>query len=586
MKKKIFLYYLILIIAIMGIVVIFTSEVARKFYKSEVEKKLTSQVYAIEFYASNSAQKPIDFDKIARDYAAAYNEKLNSVDENIRITFVDLNGIVKGDSEADYRSMENHISRPEVASAIKGETGVAIRKSATLNTDMIYVAVPFEQYGLVARVAAPLAELSNINTMIWFYSILVILFGLLIVIFFSLRISESIIKPIRDFSEVSKEISKGNYSKRVDVRTKDELGELADSFNTMAVTLDKTIFDLNYKKIEMESIVDSIKNSIIAVDTFNKIIMINPSACEMFKIPSDSKVHGDNFAEHVRNAMINNLLKETMDKNQPVEKEIMEGDRLLMVNTCPIRKKDEGPENAGAVVFIQDITKIRKLEEMRTEFVSNVTHELKTPITSIRGFIETLKSGAIENPEVAGRFLDIIDIEAERLHDLIEDILQLSEIENKTEDMGIEKVNLSEAVEDVFAIMQKHAQINKTKLINDVSPNIYMNINKNRLKQLLLNLVDNGVKYNMQEGSVTVSASHSEDKTYIFVKDTGIGIPKEQLGRVFERFYRVDKGRSRDLGGTGLGLSIVKHIANLYSGDVSVDSELGRGTEFTVQIPD
>jgi two-component system phosphate regulon sensor histidine kinase PhoR len=569
----------------MSLVVIFTSEVAQKFYKSEVENKLKSLAYSVEFYTAEVPHKTDDFlNRIAKKYAEMYNKK-NPSNEKIRITFIDLSGIVKGDSEADYLKMENHSGRIEVKEAIKGDTGVSIRRSETLGVNLLYLAVPFDEYNVILRIAVPLAELSNINNMIWFYSILTILFGLLITIFISLKMSETIIRPIKDFNTASKEISKGNYSKRITIRTKDELSELADSYNEMAATLDRTIFDLNYKKIELESIVDSLSSGIVAVDSFDKIILINPSACGMFDIAEGKSIYGDNIAEHIRNNQINSLLKDTIDKNKAYEKEIIENGRLLNVSTCPFKQKGTTFENSGAVIFIQDITRVRKLEELKTEFVSNVTHELKTPITSIRGFIETLKAGSISNKEVATKFLNIIDVEAERLNSLIDDILQLSEIENKTEDTDVENVNLKDSIDDVYEIMKKDADNKGINLINNVDESISMNMNKNRMKELFLNLVDNSIKYNIIGGSITIDAHNEEGKTIISVRDTGIGIPKEHIGRIFERFYRVDKGRSRDMGGTGLGLSIVKHIVGLYSGDISVNSEVGKGTEFMIQIP-
>jgi two-component system phosphate regulon sensor histidine kinase PhoR len=236
-------------------------------------------------------------------------------------------------------------------------------------------------------------------------------------------------------------------------------------------------------------------------------------------------------------------------------------------------------------LFIQDITKVRKLEQLRTEFVSNVTHELKTPITSIRGFIETLKNGSINNEKVAIRFLEIIDIESERLYALINDILQLSEIETKYQDTDLERLSLKSAVDDVFEVLQNIAGEKNIQLENKVDEKVLIKANRNRMKQLILNLVDNGIKYNVQNGSVTVDAYRDKGKVIISVKDTGIGIPSEHIARIFERFYRVDKGRSRDMGGTGLGLSIVKHIVNLYNGDIKVNSEVNRGTEFIIQIP-
>jgi two-component system phosphate regulon sensor histidine kinase PhoR len=232
-----------------------------------------------------------------------------------------------------------------------------------------------------------------------------------------------------------------------------------------------------------------------------------------------------------------------------------------------------------------DITNIKKLEQMRTEFVSNVSHELKTPLTSIRGFIDTLKDGAINDPAVADKFLEIIDIEAERLSRLINDILQLSEIESMKQDQNSEMFELKPLADEVISILQITAEERGVNLEASIDETIKMKADKDKIKHLLINIIENGIKYNKEKGSVILSAEQKESSVIISVRDTGIGIEKEYLDRVFERFYRVDKGRSSELGGTGLGLSIVKHIVNLYKGSINVKSEPGQGTEFIVKIP-
>jgi two-component system phosphate regulon sensor histidine kinase PhoR len=228
---------------------------------------------------------------------------------------------------------------------------------------------------------------------------------------------------------------------------------------------------------------------------------------------------------------------------------------------------------------------MKKLEQIRTEFVSNVTHELKTPLTSIRGFVETLRNGAIYDTSVAPRFLDIIDIEAERLTMLIIDILQLSEIENAKSDTNIEEHDLTGIIIEVLSILAPEADKKGVTLRSNAANKIIVRVNRNRIKQLLINLIENAIKYNKENGSVLVKAVKSEGSLALSVEDTGIGIEEEHLSRIFERFYRVDKGRSRSMGGTGLGLSIVKHIVNLYDGNISVESEPGKGTKFTIQLP-
>jgi two-component system phosphate regulon sensor histidine kinase PhoR len=257
----------------------------------------------------------------------------------------------------------------------------------------------------------------------------------------------------------------------------------------------------------------------------------------------------------------------------------------LKVHVNPINSGGEHASHTGAILTIQDITNIKKLEQIRTEFVSNVTHELKTPLTSIRGFVETLRNGAFEDKNVAEKFLQIIDIEAERLYMLISDILQLSEIENRTVDENIKPHDLKLLMEQILPILNEAASKKNIKITCDIECGLKLRANSDRIKQLMINLIDNAIKYNKESGSVNIRVCRSEGRLIIRVSDIGIGIPAEHIPRIFERFYRVDKGRSRSMGGTGLGLSIVKHIVNLYNGDISVKSTPSEGTEFIVQLP-
>lgn len=586
MKKKIFQYYLILIVVVLSCTVIFTSQISKKYYKSEVENKLKSIGFSIQYnLLDNNSSFNIDYSFFAKNFAADQNNNNTFPDNNLRVTFIDYYGNVLGDSEADYIKMENHSSRKEVQEAINGSIGKDIRSSTTVKADFLYIAIPVKQLSVIVRVSVPLIQLRVIDRITWFYSVLIIISALILTIIVSSRIAESLIRPLNDIIYASKEITNGNYSKRISVTSNDEVGQLALHFNEMASKLDKTIFVLNNKKVEVESIVESITHGIIAVDNDKKILLINPAAFNVFSLDKNTHVTGDIISEHIRNNRINILLKDSMEKNTSLECEITSGEKVLLIKTSPIRFENINLNSSGWIISIQDITKVRKLEQLRTEFVSNVTHELKTPITSIRGFIETLKSGAINKPDVSVRFLDIIDIEAERLHELINDILALSEIETKLSDNDLENISLNSIVEGVFTVMQNIAADKNILLSNKVDENIFINANKNRMKQLILNLVDNAIKYNITNGSVTVYAQNAGGKVVINVKDTGIGIPQEHIPRIFERFYRVDKGRSRDMGGTGLGLSIVKHIVNLYNGDIKVNSEAGKGTEFIIQLP-
>lgn len=588
MKKRIFKYYFILIFLVLFLSMLFAAILAQNYYKAEVENKLKSIAFSLGYLLEyeDSVDTGFDYERLARDYATRHDSAGESALGKLRITFIDFSGNVLGDSEANFREMENHLYRKEIQEALEGRIGNDMRVSKTVSTDFLYVAVPFAQQKLIIRASVPLVQIQKINDMVRFYALLTFLAALLLSILISIRISSTITKPLNDLITASKEIAGGNYTKQININSSnDELGKLALSFNEMSSRLDLTMSDLHNKKIELQSIVDSMTNGLVAVDSDLRIILINPAARKIFAIDKEVEITRNKINRHIRNNQINKALQETIEKNESQEYDVSLGDKILHISTGPIRSKANKVSNSGGIVFIQDITNVRKLEQLRTEFVSNVTHELKTPITSIRGFIETLKNGAINNQEVAGKFLDIIDIEAERLHALIEDILQLSEIESKQTDGEIEDISLSELVREVFAIAQPLADEKGISLNYFTQEELFYKANRNRLKQLLLNLVDNGIKYNVPQGSVSITASRERGKLTISVKDTGIGIPAEHSSRVFERFYRVDKGRSRDKGGTGLGLSIVKHIVNLYNGDIKINTQLEKGTEFIIQLP-
>lgn len=594
MKKKIFLYYILLIVIGISVTGFFTSELAQRFYRQEVEEKLINTARLIQYQINDESTKgaKTDLNDEANKYAQILNQSVQpeASHENMqtRITFVDFSGKVLGESSTNYLGMENHLERKEIQEAIKGKIGRDIRKSKTLNMDFLYIALPVNSIKAVVRVSVPLVQISKIDQIIWNYTIIGILAGLILTVLLALRFSTSIIRPINELISVSREIALGNFSKRVNIKSRDELGQLADTFNDMALRLEVTLSELMDKNIKVDSIINSMTSGIVAVDSCYRIILINSIACEMFGINHGPGVIGINILELIRNHQINAFMKETIENNITLVNEITVGtpdNKILRIHTTPIKSKDGASLNSGGIASILDVTNIRKLEQIRTEFVSNVTHELKTPLTSIRGFIETLRSGAINDKNVADKFLEIIDIEAERLYMLINDILQLSEIESKQKDSNIGTYNLKSIIEETISILQGVAEKKNISLQHDVSDNIKIVANRDRIKQMLINLIDNGIKYNAENGSVGIKAYKAEGKIVIKVKDTGIGIAPEHLPRIFERFYRVDKGRSRSMGGTGLGLSIVKHIVNMYNGDLKVNSEPGKGTEFVIQLP-
>jgi len=623
MRKKLFLYYTVLILTCVIITGAFSYYLTSHFYKTEAEERMISCSLLVsrnleELLTNN---RYVDFDRLAKSYAETLNESsLNNNNQEfnkIRITFINYNGLVLGDSEADYTGMENHSEREEVKEAIQTGIGKAIRFSNTMDTDYVYIAVPIKNSQIIARLSMPLSQIKNIQNIVLGYISLGLIISICVTLIIALRFSKSILNPIEELVAKSSEISFGNYNARAEIKSHDEIAKLAESFNKMAHQLEETVSDLKDKNFKMDTILNNMTDGIIAVDKYKKIIMINSVACSLFDIvPNEftkENLIGRNFIEVIREVQIENMLNETLSKKVILSNDFnidhagIKTYRIVTIPVKPLNKvqlpeqlniniKDNGYLNSddnsfskfrnGAIISIQDVTNIRKLEKIRTEFVSNVTHELKTPLTSIRGFIETLRNGAIKDETVSDKFLDIIDIEAERLSMLISDILQLSEIESHTKDINITTFDIKKIVSECIEILKPEADKKDVSIKTEFNDNnLFINANKDRIKQMLINLLDNAIKYNKKGGSVLVSVFKQEGCLIIKIKDTGIGIPEVHLSRIFERFYRVDKGRSRNTGGTGLGLSIVKHIVNLYNGNINVVSKINEGTTFTIILP-
>ena len=613
MRRKILLYYIILIITGLSTTGLFVTTFAQNLYKNEVRHRLLTVAalfnHELEVVEKNNG-KP-DYNLLAGTYATILNTAISENnsglpvitpssqsnksagairDENSiesRITVIDSKGNVLGESQTNFHNMENHLGRKEVQQAIQGKTGEDVRFSATLKMNFLYIAVPSIHEGIIIRVSVPLVQLNRIDSQIWLYCLLGIFAGLLLTTLLALGFTSSITKPVRELTYAAKNISGGNYSKRVSIKTRDEFGALAATFNEMAGELDKTMADLKDKNMKFDSIVNSMTNSFVAVDANLRIILINSIASRFFGI-NQEEIIGCKLIEVIRSHQINEILQQVIADNSSSVSEISIGmpeEGIFRVYASPIRSVDNVNANSGGIITIHDITAVKKLEQIRTDFVSNVTHELKTPLTSIRGFVETLRSGAVNDADVTAKFLEIIDIEAERLTMLINDILQLSEIENRVSDTNISVNKLSEIIAEVVSILQVSADKKGVELVMEADDSIYIKANRDRIKQMFINLIDNAINYNVENGTVRITATKADARINITVADTGIGIAQQHLSRIFERFYRVDKGRSRNMGGTGLGLSIVKHIVNLYDGDIRVESEPGKGTEFILHLP-
>jgi two-component system phosphate regulon sensor histidine kinase PhoR len=408
------------------------------------------------------------------------------------------------------------------------------------------------------------------------YYIFMAIIAVILSIYFGIRMSNSIIRPIKNLEFSTSLVAKGELKRRVIIESDDELGHLSKTFNKMAEQLQLTMKDALDKQMKMEAILKSMESGVIAVDRNNKVIMINPYAEILFGI--EKHIIGENFIEHIRDFEFEALFKSTSNEYKEL-KILWPKERILRIKTADIKTDNM---HIGTVAVVQDITDIKKLENMRSQFVANVSHELKTPLTSIKGFAETLKY--VKDDKKRIQFLDIIDEEVERLTRLINDILTLSDIEAHNT-MKKENFYVDEVVNNIFCLMKYTADSKNINLSIVDSTHTKLAGDKDMFKQMVLNLVDNAIKYSEMNDSVSIGTKIDKNMCTIWVEDTGMGIPKDHLGRLFERFYRVDKARSRVKGGTGLGLAIVKHIVMSFKGTIEVESELGKGSKFIIKVP-
>ncbi len=510
-------------------------------------------------------------------------------DQPIRLTLVNPDGTVRYDNNADASTMDNHQNRPEISSALN-QTGIgsSIRTSDTTGIETLYLAIYSRDLGVVVRTAMPVVAYQTGLNQIGRTIVTVFVLVVVILVILGYSMMKNMIRPLEQLRMATTAMASGNYTVRVQKMLEDdsEVAVLARSFNQMAEQLEETVAELEEKNARLDAILDSMTDPLIAVAKSTAVTFMNLHAKNDFGHDLDpgKAVYPLFYITHHDGP--DKLVSQCLSKGAPVSEEITlitrDGPVLYMVIASPIRSA----VSEGAIITFHDISEIRKAQKIRSDFVANVTHELKTPLTSIRGFIETLRQGAIDKPEVARRFIDIIDVEAERLHKLINDILILSEIEEIKEEKESEIFDLRALIDDVIVLLDDLASDRKISLITDEDETpLPVKASSYRIKQVLINLIENAIKYNRPNGRVFVHAARDgQNRLVLKVRDTGSGIAAEHQDRIFERFYRVDKSRSRDLGGTGLGLSIVKHIAQLYGGQAFVRSEPGVGSEFTVVL--
>lgn len=427
------------------------------------------------------------------------------------------------------------------------------------------------------------SNLQQLNEVYFFVLLIATALAILLI-----RYTVTLRRYLKEFTVVSKKVSNKEFHTRLNTYVKGELGELSKNFNYMIQIMDSTIEEVKYKHLQLTSIVKSISHGILAIDVKGNILLINDMAKEMIKSDTDINLEGLNFKHVVKDKNILEVFQKYVGSTQNEVVELNLKDNLVYrIKIDPVYLQDSKHAIIGSIINIEDITEIVKLENMQRDFVANVSHELKTPLTSITGFVETLKMNDNIDKDTRNHFLDIIEKESNRLKSLIEDILLLSSIENG-QNLSYEDVKLLDIFKEVYEITEYIASSkNITVTCNFEDEDVHILGFRDNVKQIFLNLVDNGIKYTPKNGRIEVVQHYDREKQNIILefKDNGIGIPKESLNRIFERFYRVDKARSRDIGGTGLGLAITKHMVKSLGGNIKVESILGVGSNFIVTLP-
>jgi two-component system, OmpR family, phosphate regulon sensor histidine kinase PhoR len=509
---------------------------------------------------------------------------------NTRFTVILPDGAVLGDSLETPRNMDDHSNRPEFAAALSGGSGRSIRFSRTLHQTMFYVAVrvqPNQQPSAVIRAALPTARVEKQLTAI---RIDILLMGLIIAaltLAVMLALSRRYSMRINELKISAAQLAEGDLGHRLVVPQSDDLGDLAESLNRMAGQLENRMQAVISQRNQLEGVLSSMLEGVIAVDREERIISMNPAAARWFDIDAE-KVQGRSIQEAMRNLAIQRFVTRALGSRDPIQDDIVvfqNGERVLNIKSAPLL--DGAPKLIGMLIVFSDVTQLRRLENMRRDFVANVSHEIKTPLTAIKGFVETLHLGIVENPDEARRFLGIVAKHVDRLNSIIEDLLMLANVEKEAEGGALkrERTSLQEIFQNAVQICRPKAdqKMIRIDIVGDAT--IAAHVDPVLLEQALVNLLDNAVKYSDPDKTIQLEAGTSAHEIQIRVQDHGIGIEKKHLPRLFERFYRVDKARSRSMGGTGLGLAIVKHISQAHGGHVTVESRLGEGSLFTIHLP-
>lgn len=587
-RKKSLLWHLFfsyLLITLLSLVAVtwYSSAALKKFLLKQVEADLEER--ALVF-------KPMLLQHLSPPDQGAIDGLCKTLGQasSTRFTVILPWGKVVGDSENDPAQMDNHLDRPEVVAALEGSRGVSSRYSPTLGKEMMYVALSLK-IGLrtvgILRTAIPVDHIDKtldaIQMRIVFAGLIIAAFAALL----SFLLSHRIRRPIDDIKKGAESFSRGEFDVHLPGSELEEIAGLSETMKRMAVELRERIRTITEQRNELEAVLSSMVEGVFGVDREERLLGMNPSAAEILGC-SPATAQGRTIQEVIRLSELQRFVARALAGEEAVEQDLIlygEDERIVRAHGTPLR--DAEAKRIGALIVLNDVTRLARLENIRKDFVANVSHEIKTPITAIKGFVETLQEGQAQDPEEIARFLGIIRKHVERLEWIVEDLLTLSRIEKEAEaqEIPLKEHALRAVLAAAVQTCENKAEAKKIRLELNCGEDLRARINPPLLEQALVNLIDNAINYSEEGRSVAVEAQERAQEILIRVQDHGPGIERKHLERIFERFYRVDKSRSRKLGGTGLGLAIVKHIVQAHGGRVSVESQLGTGSTFILHLP-
>ena len=587
MKKKrlyqIYSYtFWILIIVIFGLFILITKNYISKNYIKSFEDDLHTKTMIF----SNHVKHEIDQHGLNK-----INEICDYyVDENTFFSVILPNGKEIGWSQKNYQKPDFYAERPEVKSALSGEYGKHTRYNIGLKETFIHIAIPIKDNDdsilCAVRGSSPaskrdlfIIQFEDKISQIYF------IFSLVTLIIF-IAISNRISSPLKKIIKSAKIISQNKKINKLPEHSIFEIDELSQTLNTLSLKIQKNTKELDIKYIEQQAILASMQEGVLAIDKKQQIIQINRAAMSILEINNLDDTDSRIIQQYIRFSNLQNFIKKILlTKKQATKDMTLTASSIKSIQVTGSPLTNEKGVNIGALIVMRDITDLRKLEEVRTDFVANVSHELKTPITSIKGFIETLSSDDFKHNEETKKFLEIIRQQSNRLNTIVDDLLTLSRIERKEEHIVFDLFPLENIIKNSIALCHHQAEKKNIKIKMNCDSNSEIKVNSALLEQALVNLIMNAIQHSNSNTTISLIGQMKDKKIIISVQDKGIGIEKKHHTRLFERFYRIDSSRSRNDGGTGLGLSIVKHIVNAHKGEISLESEIGKGSIFTIKIP-